>query len=245
MGKRKFRLKYIKNYKREKYVGKKLVVSIPLSSLPSSMSSSFVSSQSMIVQIPIYNYTLLPVHSAAQLHLRLTRSRSIPDEWASSLLVSECHSSVFPLSSNLTCSSSSVTITVIIRKDLTWLLFLNDRCVHLHSCKLLQPFRASQLNSVELILKVLSLLQGCKICIGNPDEKFIAIQQRRNGTFSSNKSGNIIVNNCICIKILFCIIGTDIVAYFDASLTTPTIRHTDCEMLLSYLGRCCFCDDYR
>ena len=62
MGKRKFRLKYIKNYKREKYVGKKLVVSIPLSSLPSSMSSSFVSSQSMIVQIPIYNYTLLLVH---------------------------------------------------------------------------------------------------------------------------------------------------------------------------------------
>ena len=111
-------------------------------------------------------------------------SQSIPHGWSSSLLVS--HSSIFSLSNNLTCSASScVTLTVTVKEDCVWLLFVNNRQVDLSYCKLMQPLLTHQLNS---ITQLLSLLEGSHICSGICDNKFLPVQQRRKGTFYG-KSG--------------------------------------------------------
>ena len=257
MGKRKFRLKYPKRTMKESNIPPKKAASI---SLQTSTTSSQVSTGAvlsiqsqdhpteLIVKIPISSYNSLPVHNAAALYDRLMMSRSIPHGWSSSLLVSELHSSIFSLSNNLTCSASScVTLTVTVKEDCVWLLFVNNRQVDLSYCKLMQPLLTHQLNSITLLLQLLSLLEGSHICSGNCDDKFLPVQQRRKGTFYG-KSGIFFFKFQICFSINFSVsdpIGTDVVAYFDSSLTTPTIRHTKCEILLSYLGRCRFCDDYR
>ena len=209
MGRRKFKLRVPKNYERKKYARKEFVVSIPRSALlcpfakvlPTTVSNyDSTEAQSvveanpseLIIQIPISSYTASPVGDASQLHKRLMSSQSLPEGWTSSLLISNCHLPVFSLSFNLPLNSSQLVITVTIKQNCQWLLALNCSEIDLSFCQLLKEYLQSPLNSVHLLLKLLSCLQKCTICTGNSDEKFMPVQQRRNGTFSGKLGINLI-----------------------------------------------------
>ena len=207
MGKRKFRLKTIKHYERKKYA--KLQRESPLSTLPHPaiipksncdvateptklLKPADVKPSSLIIQIPISIYTASPVCDASHLQKRLMSCASLPEGWTWSLLISDLHPPVFSLTYNLPCNGSQVAVTLVVKQNCQWLLHLNSSEVDLSFCQLLKRYLSSPLNCIDLLHFLMSCLQKSNICLGNPDEKFLPVQQRHSGTFSG-KSGRLFV----------------------------------------------------
>ena len=101
MGKRKFRLKSVKNYERNKYKRKVL-------------------SEGLKVSIPLHIYTTAVVSDASTLHARLCSPGSVlPTGW-DILECEESESTLFSLTQNCPNTSSHNNSTVYISLDCTW-----------------------------------------------------------------------------------------------------------------------------
>ena len=99
------------------------------------------------------------------------------------------------------------------------------------------------------VVKVMDVVNNSDKCIGNPDVKFMPLLTRRNGVFM-NHDGKYYAFYFQCIQIaLHNFVGTQTVAIHDTkSIQSPTIRCTNCTVLLSKNGktkRCIPCMSFR
>lgn len=123
-----------------------------------------------------------------------------------------------------------------------WSLTLGTIVLKLDQCQLLKKFPL-KLDSVNMVVRLLSCLNTSSFCKGNPDNKFAKIRQNHQGVFR-DRSGKF--RTIIKLLILFNNIGMNIVAYYDnRDLPCPTIRHIKCEYIVEVSRRCKFCADYR
>ena len=196
MGKRKLRLKAVKNYERKKYHGKaSWKVSIPIeyytnchSTVPDDNTES-----ELKISIPLQFYTSSTVPDASKLRARLDMCNLLPKEWVmSSHQVSELDTPFLALYRKVptlaTCTLQSVPnsvdlISMKIAPDCTWFLSIGTYQLDLTHCQLLEKFLFKKVNSVDLLILLLSQLDCITLCIGNPDEKFTGIRERHKGEF--------------------------------------------------------------
>ena len=91
MGKRKFRLKHVKNYEKKKYQNMQLKVSYPLHLVKPDPVSELM----LCIPLNIYIKSLAP--NASVLYSRVSTTKLVPKEWTTSILVSQSHSSLFSM----------------------------------------------------------------------------------------------------------------------------------------------------
>ena len=191
MGKRKFRLKAVKNYERKKYQNRvhleELKVSIPLS-IYRSLAVPDASSEELKVSIPLSIYKSSAVPDANTLRARLDMLNMLPEGWVTSFVqVSLLHTPFFALYRKLSSDNPSVDlISVTITPDCTWSLSIGPYQLDLTHCQLLKQFLHNKLNSLDLLVQLLSQLDNITFCIGNPDEKFTVIKERHRGEFKDH-----------------------------------------------------------
>ena len=142
----------------------------------------------VVVGLPLSIYTSSTVQTIETLHARLHKSSEC-NGWILTCISGEAEDSIclalsihpqIPLLSKYSCLQLSL--------NLTGILMYIDR-VNPLQCPLLAEV-PSQLNSVNSVVHLLSLLDNSKICQGNPDTKFLDITQHHKRNFF-DKSGTI------------------------------------------------------
>jgi hypothetical protein len=208
MGKRKLRLSSRKNYERKKYQKRLLMVHGP----HGSMCDANVTK--LVVCLPQSAYLSAPVSSFHLLCERMRKSENILNNGWNCTGVSN---------HVLQKSFSSYNVSIKIMPDFSFVLevggyHLNADCTQ---------FPITYINSIEILLKLLSMIDTSSLCKGNADEKFENTSKRRNGKFL-DRAGNP-------------------VAYYDLRhLPLPTIRHRNCTVFVrNDTMRCHACEDYR
>lgn len=91
---------------------------------------------------------------------------------------------------------------------------------------------------------IVTLLSGSKICAGNPDDKFKCLVSHYKGKFMDLHG----TSTFTYLIIQLFIIGDKVIAYQDdAPFPHPTIRHGQCDILISSgrCDRCLTCEEYR
>ena len=163
MGKRKFRLKHVKNYEKKKYQNMQLKVSYPLHLVKPDPVSELM----LCIPLNIYIKSLAP--NASVLYSRLSTTKLVPKEWTTSILVSQSHSSLFSMKRRIQNSSLDLIITVA--PDCVWSMTIGTTQFCIDQCQLLNVF-SSKLDSIDTVVKLLSCIDKSKVCKGNSDVKF-------------------------------------------------------------------------
>ena len=121
----------------------------------------------------------------------------------------------------------TVSLCVQIATDNTWSLFVHGVEVSKDKCQLLSNVPVTLDKDAWQCL--LTILNNCSICPGNPDKDFIEMSGCKRSTFS--KTGKAFVDN----HVRTCV---------DGGSYTPTIRCNDCPIIL--MGtKCSCCVSYR
>lgn len=127
--------------------------------------------------------------------------------------------------------SLAITMCLVINKDMSWNLFVHGKEVNTDECDILKsvPNILSDIHLEELV----STLDKCSLCPGNPDYKFVDMVEAKKGKlFSKN--------------------GIDVVAMVDSfepvnvdGTTYPkTVRNFRCQMIVN-VRKCQSCVSYR
>ena len=78
--------------------------------------------------------------------------------------------------------SMVVVFNLIVTCDFNWSLYYIGESIDISKCPLFNDSPA-QLNNTLSIRRVLDKVDNCKVCIGNPDEKFDLLVNARQGNF--------------------------------------------------------------
>ena len=187
MSKRKLRFYVPKGSSRKK--GK---LSTPVSDSHLFSSETNSNNISHVVGLPLSIYTSSTVQTIETLHARLHKSSEcngwiltcIPGEAEDSICLALCKLQYSP-----TNSTTEQVFMLTIKPEFNWNLDVHRHRVNSLQCPLLAEV-PSQLNSVNSVVHLLSLLDNSKICQGNPETKFLDITQHHKGNFF-DKSGTI------------------------------------------------------
>lgn len=78
-----------------------------------------------------------------------------------------------------------------IAADFTWSVFIGSTSISLQhcTCTCLTGLLSTCLNSVDLVVQLVTYLEKKTVCLGNPDDRFAETRNRYNGIFKS-RSGN-------------------------------------------------------
>ena len=142
---------------------------------------------SHIVGLPLGVYTSSTVQTIEALHARLIKSSTF-NGWIVTCIPGELESvylALYKLQVSSTTCTTEQTFMLTIHPEFKWTLDVRGHRVDLERCPLLSEV-PSQLNSVDSVVHLLSLLDHSKICQGNPDTKFLDISQRHKGNFLTN-----------------------------------------------------------
>jgi hypothetical protein len=158
----------------------------------------------MLVHLPLVAYTSGKIPCASYLHRRLTEFNVLPDGWNASSVAQ--HDVMSPIDDDLgsgdyltlyklciippfMCCTSSFMLTIA--PNCTWILCIGRNMVNIEHCELVAD-SPGRLCSVDAVIGVLSTLDSCKFCVGNPDRKFIDLIQsdRHNGSIK-DQSGKL------------------------------------------------------
>ena len=181
MGGRKFRLStHRKNEERKRRaqpVPLSLIVAIPL---------QLVVVPALIVSLPLACYTSGHVQSSDSLCARLTSSLSLPPSWiiASTTSLTLCKLRV---QQNGQASRADIIFTLSITSELEWTLSVSNLELSPASCPILAEVPHT-LSSVAVVHHLMVLLDSTKLCVGNPDRKFIDLWQHRALTLHGSSS---------------------------------------------------------
>ena len=177
---RKFRL-----HVRKRQEQRKLVVSIPLSSLSNrshlflhSTESRTTDQSELIVSLPLLYFSAVPSSNLFELCSRLNSQHQLPKNWNCSLVGTE-QISLYHLSHS---APPRVDLAITIDSSFAWKLYFHSERVEVDSCTPLAAI-SSLLQSPANILGLLGTLESCHVCIGNPDEKFRALAKHHQGQF--------------------------------------------------------------
>jgi len=186
MGRRKLRFDARKNFERKKYSkSSELTVSIPLVLL--SVPSDDANPSELIVSLPMSAYTSSPVPDASALHSRVSRSTTLPAGWTLACLPEASGSNTASL---VLCKlqilpplfSADLTLMLTVTPDCAWTLSVGRSQINQQQCQLLCGI-AAKLCCVDEVVKLLTVLDGSKFCVGNPDAKFMQLIPRQKGSF--------------------------------------------------------------
>lgn len=172
-----------------------LVVQLPLCALSShakkecSESKMFPSGlhNELVVQLPLSAFTSSAVPDMISLYNRLTQYGILPNEWNLSLIRPPSATSPFLAVNKLQITLpvhcyATHTFMLTVTPGGAWTLCAGSKQVNPEQCKLLSEFPAI-LSTVIDVVKIVSALECCKFCIGNPDEKFSSLSDRHGGVF--------------------------------------------------------------
>ena len=79
----------------------------------------------------------------------------------------------------------------MIDANFKWSLFIASHLISVDTSDICKEF-PSCVNTVDAVLKILSCLDTCVICMGNPDDKFHELTTKRKGVFKTI-SGKIVL----------------------------------------------------
>ena len=195
-------------------------------------------------------FTSVSVPTLNELHLRLTTLNLVQNGWtvatSNSEAVTLCH-----LCTHSSAATPFVDFTLKVIEDLTWSLYFFDQMIERDACDVLAGIPNSLVSPVDVV-EVMDMVNNSDKCIGNPDLKFMPLLTRRNGVFMNHDGKYYHCKDfhfqCIQIALLI-FIGTQTVAIHDTkSMQSPTIRRTNCTVLLPKNGktkRCIPCMSFR
>ena len=124
-----------------------------------------------------------------------------------------------------------ITHSITIKSDLTWELSVHGYLVNKKRCHLLSGF-PDHLTQASLC-SLLSLVDGCKVCPGHPDLKFVQMAQERKGVIlSKNKTVAAQVDDYSPV-------------FLQGESFMSTVRVHTCELLVVSGVRCAVCKSYR
>lgn len=172
MGGRKFLLSKRKNSERKKRLKKKgaLQVSIP---------RELVCLRSFRLSYPVSVFVEGHVLSLESLASRIS-SLSLPESWKIASLnpLTLCQLRIQHKSSQ---TRADVSLCLSITNQLQWSLTVTDQPVNPALCPFLSGVQPT-LNSASAVFFLLRVLNATKICLGNPDKKFLDHWHRRSLT---------------------------------------------------------------
>ena len=90
--------------------------------------------------------------------------------------------------------------TITVEEDLSFQVHIEGRVIPQHC------FELQKLCSVSSVLSLMSVVNGHKLCSGNPDTKFISLAKTRKGEFKSN-SGIISMYNYVDYILIMTVLG--------------------------------------
>lgn len=119
---------------------------------------------------------------------------------------------------------------LLIHSDLTWEVRTANHLVSSNTCVLSQF--TSQITN-ESIISLIRAIDSSNFCTGNFDEHFIALAKQKKGKFLTfNATAVATLEEGICFLV-------------DGAELYSTIRHVNCEILLSSSTVCSICTSYR
>ena len=172
-----------------------LVVRLPLLSCHGT--PSHVPCKELAVKLPLSAYTSAVMSSTHELHARLTASKSslMPPEWICSV-VSGTNLAIYKLAVTPPVMSADFTFIITISASGRWTINVDHKEISRANCPILAECAVhDHLLSVDLVVEILSLLDRCKLCVGNPDEKFSSLIDKHSGKFLDRSGNNIIMVN--------------------------------------------------
>lgn len=82
--------------------------------------------------------------------------------------------------------STEMAVTVVFSLTITcnfnWSLYYLGECIDVSRCSLFNGSPAL-LNNIVSLKSILDKIENCKVCVGNPDEKFDLLVELRQGNF--------------------------------------------------------------
>lgn len=163
MGREKFRLVARKNAERKKYaVATSLVVSI--------------------------NRAKLPAPNLSLLETQLSTFDVLPSSWTVTISMDEeAGRKIFLCCLETGRETPIIKYSFTIRENFTWFLRVFANCVVPKFCCVLSN-APDVLDSIDKVMQIISIVEHCKICEGNSDDRFMEVAKRREGVFK-NRSG--------------------------------------------------------
>ena len=76
-------------------------------------------------------------------------------------------------------------LSITIREDFSWALGVYGQVADPELCRALSNVPSS-VNCTDKVLQFTSLIEGCTICVGNSDDKFMEVANRRDGIFKDH-----------------------------------------------------------
>ena len=191
MGGRKFRVgEYRKNKERkQKHPSMPVIpLSLPIS-IPRQVAD--IQATNLVVSLPLTAFTASRQSSLGALHSRIG-ALTLPRQW---VVASQQQGSHLTLCKLLTTQpplfQASVSFSLTITDQFSWTLSIGQCRVEPAECPVLTSEPVA-MDSAASILKVLLLLDSCKICIGNNEKQFLDVLTHRLTT-SCGSSGKCIV----------------------------------------------------
>ena len=129
--------------------------------------------------------------------------------------------------------SPSITKSVTINEFLTWTMFVHNK--EAETCSLMEGV-STTITSVDMLNKLICLIDSLKVCTGNYDENYLQLADSRKGKFYSSRN-----------QATAFIDSSFPVTTNDGTLHNRTVRSSKCELLVgdSELERCKFCERFR
>jgi len=157
----------------------------PPSSLVVAISVQLVKIPAMSISIPLAANTNGHIPSSDCLSSRLS-SLSLPTSWiiASRTPLTLCNLRVHPVGQP---SRADITFSLSISSGLEWTLSFLNLKLNSTVCPLLAEVRRT-LTSVAAVHHLMTFLDSTKLCIGNPDGKFLDLWQHRALTLHGSSS---------------------------------------------------------
>ena len=175
--------------------------------------------------------TVLSILTQAPVDTLSQWSITLPDGWINQTsgidqCIRVCKLKNQPLESN---EPVVVELCLVVKTDGSWSVYSRGCCLGASSCQLLANVPAHLIS--ETLPSVVKLLDGCSICMGNPEEEYCELAKSRKGSFkdSSGKTVKASLNSTPFIT-------SD--GYYK-----ETVRTTKSDILVSS-GRCAHCKAY-
>ena len=174
MGKRKFRMSHRKNFERKRYQAareKALTSRLAGPSIPEQSDML-----SLVVSFPIDSFLNTSVSDCEVLLKKLWQLKNLPNGWAVE------GDSIARAMFSITKSLSYGSVVITISRGCHWMITINNQKVLLPNNTLLQ-FHEDVLDTCDKVLMLLTEVDCCRLCIGNTDDKFDFIRDKRKGKF--------------------------------------------------------------
>lgn len=187
---RKLRFYHTKNYEKKKsYKCREtlfLPTSIPLNEMkafPVSIPLQLVQAPTLVTSFPICAYLSAPVTDLMHLSSRLASQSPLPGGWVELIDARQNDTLIFAIFTiNSPILSATATCLIKVDNDLIWTMSCHGVQLETEHCQALAAI-PQQITCVSDIMNLFSLVDGSRICCGNPIEDFKDLVDVHGGEF--------------------------------------------------------------